>query len=78
MGGAVLDGRAARSVALEQAVDQAGREAVAAADAVEDLESGRCVASTKPSSRDQAIAPQSLTVALWTARSVVAITLKFG
>ena len=35
-------------------------------------------ASTKPPSRDQAIADQSLTVALRTARRVVATTAKFG
>ena len=40
--------------------------------------SGRGVASTKPDSRDQAIAPQSLTVAVRTLRSVVATTWKFG
>jgi len=36
------------------------------------------VASAKPSSRDQAIAPQSLTVAVRTARSVVPTTAMFG
>ena len=72
---AVLDG-ASRGSPVEQAVDQAGGEAVAAADAVEDLQAGALGGLDEAASADQAIAPQSLTVALRTARSVVATTAK--
>ena len=65
-------------LALHERVDETGGEAVPAADAVEDLESGRGVASTKPCSRDHAIAHQSFTVALRTLRSVVAMMRRLG
>ena len=75
--GAVLDRR--REVAvLQQPVDQPGGEAVAAADPVEDLQARAGASPRRTGRRAQAIAPQSLTVALRTARSVVATTLKFG
>jgi len=61
-----------------QAVDEARGEAVAPPTRSRISSPGRGVASTKPASRDHAIALQSLIVALRTARSVVAMTWKFG
>ena len=60
-----------RSLAVQEPVDQAGGEAVAAADAVEDLQVAAGASPGETRAVDQAIAPQSLTVAVCTVRSVV-------
>ncbi len=76
MGGAAIDGPL-RALRVQEAVDQAGRERITAADAVENLDVHAAL-RLEELVADEQTAPQSFLVAVLALRSVVATTLKLG